>query len=280
MSVIHEANPSVEDLREALSDRGVVGRDDLDGLVDFAAIGLTLLWWRNTPIEGWHAGGESALSDGEMFRISTHTTWKLGEHLRTWLADYGVRTVSDLAAADRLLPNAAFNRRVRSVARGLGRSSRRLIIGVTLLDVAEQLLTNSRASPDCDVPEDETAEIVVAEYAAHATRMAESWINQCYIHGFSYSIYSVAAFGSSWGQGWWGTARWPAQVDALFRVLDDPGHDHWCGEHVPPPPGGTPSPHDLRRILVTAPWTLSSDTASWLTDEVGLQFAMRRGRET
>jgi hypothetical protein len=48
------------------------------------SIGLTNGVWRNTVIEGWHSG-TSPLTDGDMLRINSHTTYGVQKRLNGWL---------------------------------------------------------------------------------------------------------------------------------------------------------------------------------------------------
>lgn len=71
-------------------------------MVDMASVGITAMWWRNSVVEGWHAGTDvGALSDVDMYRINTHTTAKVRDRLRTWCRHQHIQTMRHVAGADR-----------------------------------------------------------------------------------------------------------------------------------------------------------------------------------
>ncbi|MFI6694580.1 hypothetical protein ACIBLA_23025 [Streptomyces sp. NPDC050433] len=69
-----QAMMTEELLEETLRTKANVDPDNLATLLDLVAIGITNSTWRNSCVENWHAEGR--LSDGEMMRINSHTTFR------------------------------------------------------------------------------------------------------------------------------------------------------------------------------------------------------------
>jgi hypothetical protein len=66
-----------------------------------AAVGITHDAWRSGPVEDWHAAGR--ISDGQMMRISSMTTWEVEGHIAEWCADLGLEadgTIDELDNVD------------------------------------------------------------------------------------------------------------------------------------------------------------------------------------
>lgn len=54
-------------------------------LADLIAVGVARTAWRDGPVEDWHAGPDSRISDAEMMRSNAAMTRLVRDVLRTWL---------------------------------------------------------------------------------------------------------------------------------------------------------------------------------------------------
>jgi hypothetical protein len=69
-------------------------------IITLTAIGLVNSGWRNSPVEDWHARGR--ISDGQMLRINSHTTWRIRQLLARWLADAALSANEPTSDLDRV----------------------------------------------------------------------------------------------------------------------------------------------------------------------------------
>lgn len=259
--------PSPDVLHSVLAKCGL-DPDNFTQMIDLAAVGMTVSWWRNTHVEDWHAGSKiGALSDVDMYRINTHTTAKVRERLRGWRRQHHITSMAAVAKAD---PSSLEEVIVR-IYRWLTNPRRVLITGRTLYDIAAETLANARKHPDCDVPDETTAETELAEFDDEVNRKV-SYLLVCMDRHDPRSVFYAPALASTtWATRWWGKPDYPAHVDAVFAAINDPGHRFWQGKPIPPPPMGT----DLdktRRLMLNRPWELPAEVCQWLIDELGEHY--------
>ncbi|ADP78970.1 hypothetical protein FraEuI1c_0894 [Pseudofrankia inefficax] len=262
-----DRRPSPDDLHELLAERGLAP-DDVDQMVDVAAVGITARWWRNTKVEDWHAGSAiGALSDVDMYRINTHTTAKVRERLRRWRREQGLHTMVDVADAD----PAPLNRVFYNLYRWFTNPNRTLIIGTTLRDVVAQTLSNARTHPDCDVPDNVTTETELEDYDNQVAGAAGYLLESMDEYDPRSVLYSPALFATVWARRWWGLPDYPSHVDRVFAVLADPGHRTWQNRPIPPPPDGV-NLVDVRKKMLTKPWELPDSVCQWLINDAAEHY--------
>jgi hypothetical protein len=227
---------------EILRGRVGVDPDDLGAITGLAALGLTNLAWRNTCVEDWHAGGR--LSDGEMLRINSHTTWLMGKRLDLWLSDSVLDPQGSLAQVESLS-----SRDVEVLTSGLlewlADPGRRLPTGVTVAELAgDDLLV----------------------YAQDAGTALEDFVALAEEHGVVFALISVAAHGGLACGKWWGHPVWPCTVERFLVALDDPGDEHWGPDgsmrvRLREEPALVRDRPVLRELLLDRPWGLSTEAA-------------------
>jgi hypothetical protein len=230
--------------------RHQVGIDpsQLGPVLDVAAVGIVNSGWRNSPVEGWHAGGKP-LSDGDMLRVNAHTTWRVREIMRRWRTEAGLTARSPMAGLDGLDTDDVDRLAVR-IFRWLVNPSRRLPTGVTLADLAGDDLGEFTDHMDG----------TLGGFAATAER-----------RGLRFALYRAAAHGGLACPHWWGTPTWPELVRTFVHVLDDPGHSHWGPDgswriRLPPEPAQVADRVPLQRLLLHRPWDLEPEAAQWIVD--------------
>jgi hypothetical protein len=83
-------SPQGEDefIVEILRDQVGIDPRSLRAVLRLTALGLVNSAWRNTHVEDWHSEGR--LHDGDMLRISSHTSWRLDQLLRRWRVQMGI----------------------------------------------------------------------------------------------------------------------------------------------------------------------------------------------
>jgi hypothetical protein len=258
---------SPDDLRDLLAERGL-DPEDVGQMVDVAAVGIAARWWRNTKVEDWHAGSDvGALSDAEMYRINTHTTAKVRERLRRWRRGEGICTIADVASAD----PAALDRVFYNLYRWFINPKRVLITGAILRDVVDRTLDNARAHPDCEVPDDATAETELEEYDLQVASAAVHALRAMDMYDPRSVLYGPALFATVWARGWWGLPDYPSHVDRVFAALGNPGHRIWREEPIPSPPDGVDLA-EVRRKMLTKPWELPEAVCEWLIYDVAEHY--------
>jgi hypothetical protein len=115
------------------------------------------------------------------------------------------------------------------------------------------------------------------EYEEDADRALSAFAAQAEHRGVRFGLERTAAHGALACTRWWGHPRWPDLVERFLCALDDPSDDHWGtdGEFRTQLPSELPELADrklLRRILLSRPWELGTDTAQWLIRE-GIGYA-------
>ncbi|MBN1172036.1 MAG: hypothetical protein JXA67_07665 [Micromonosporaceae bacterium] len=244
-----------EALLEAML-RHQIGIDpaELGQMLDLAAVGFVNSAWRNSPVEGWHAGNRP-LGDGDMLRINAHTTWRVRQIIRRWRTEMGWDAQSASAVLND--PNAAVTTEwlASRVFRWLVNPRRRLPTGVALADLA------------CDD---------LDAFTDHVNATLGGFVLTARHHGARFAICRAAAHGGLACPHWWGTPTWPALVRTFADVLDRPDHPHWGPDgswrtRLPPEPPLVEDRARLRRILTNRPWDLDSESAGWIVN-AGIRF--------
>ena len=102
---------AVADIERMLRPAGVAPAD-VDALLWAAAVGVAHELWRDSPLEDWHAGPDSVISDGQMMRANAATVRLIRHHLALAGTDWSglAQAVTD---AGRVLPDG---RSVRQLA--------------------------------------------------------------------------------------------------------------------------------------------------------------------
>lgn len=229
--------------------REQVGIDtaQLSPVVDLVAIGLANSAWRNSPVEAWHAGGR--LSNGQMLRVNSSTTWRIRQLLAHWLAEAGFSlhtSTSDLNS----IPAGDAEYLATQVYRWLASPRRKLLDGLTLGELARDGLPG---------------------YQRHAEQALGGFALMARDRGTRFAFMHAAAHGGMACTNWWGHPAWPALVSSFLQALNDPANEHWGpgGQYrqaLPPEPARVTDRDALRRTLLTSPWDLDSGTAQWLTE--------------
>lgn len=227
------------------TDPGAVGPVPVGPVLDLAALGIVNDAWRNTCVEDWHAGGR--LSDGDMLRVNSHTTWRTRQIVRRWRDEMGLSAAAPLSDLDQVGEDHVYWLAGR-VWRWLVNPARVLPVGVTLASLAAGGLP---------------------QYEDDASRSLGVFAFQAEHRGARYGFARAAAHGALACNRWWGHPRWPGLVARFMTALADPEDAHWGtnGEFLPsldPEPGEVADRRGLRRVLLSRPWELSSDTAQWL----------------
>jgi hypothetical protein len=262
-----ERYPSPDVLRKILEDRGFEP-DNLDQMVDMAAVGITAMWWRNTQVEDWHAGTDiGALSDADMYRINTQTTFKVRERLKRWCRQQDIRGMAQVAEAN----PAHLETVVYLLYRWFTNPKRLLVTGETLYDVVAQTLSNARAHPEGNVPDDVTPESELAAYRDEVAGAASYALLCMDKHDPRSVLYGPAVSSIAWATGWWGKPRYASHVDAVFAALNNPDHRIWRGKPIPAPPAGTDLA-EVRKLMLSRPWQLPDAVCEWLIDDVGEHY--------
>jgi hypothetical protein len=138
----------------------------------------------------------------------------------------------------------------------LASPSRRLPTGVTLAQLAGADL---------------------AEYENDADECLSAFAAQAEDRGARFGFLRTAAHGGLACSHWWGHPHWPARVEQFMEALGNPADDHWGpgGEYrarLPAEPAEVADRTRLRRLLLSRPWELSTDTAQWLV-RAGIRYA-------
>ena len=86
----------------------------------------------------------------------------------------------------------------------------------------------------------------------------------------------TAAHGGMACSHWWGHPRWPTQVERFMKALGDPDDDHWgpgskYRAELPAEPVDVADRARLRHLLLSQPWSMSTDAAQWLVD-AGIRY--------
>jgi hypothetical protein len=233
---------------QVLAHQAGIDPNVLGEVLDLAAVGLVNSAWRNSPVEDWHAG-RGSLSDGDMLRINSHTTWRVREIIRRWRREIGLAPY-DLATTVDDIDVMHVNTIAYRVFRWLTTPTRRLPTGQTLRAIAGDELD---------------------EFVDHVDRSLGGFAAQADRRSVRIAFWSAAAHGGLACRDWWGTPGWPLLVNRFLEALDNPHHARWgeggkYRDMLAPEPAGVADRAALRRNLLRHPWELDADTAQWLTN--------------
>jgi hypothetical protein len=211
------------------------------------ALGLVNGVWRNTSIENWHAEGR--MHDGDMLRINSHTSWRVRQRLRKWVAENGLTAGGPVSALDGIMTEDV-EWLAALLFRWFVNPRRKLPTGVVLGELAGDDLS---------------------DYEDDAAAALGGFVQQAEDRGTRFALMRAAAHGAGACRHWWGHPQWPDLVGRFLSVLDDPGNEHWGpgGEwrnRLLPEPVGVADRKSFRRILLGRPWELSPESAQWVTN--------------
>jgi hypothetical protein len=235
-----------------LRERGGIDPGMVGPVLDLAAIGLVNGTWRNTCVETWHMQGR--MRDGDMLRVNAHATWRARQLVRRWARDIGLDAAGPTSALDGVTEDAVWWL-ARRLHLWLVSPRRELPTGMTLVQLAGD-----------DLP----------EYEADAYDSLRAFGEQAEDYGVRFGFVRTAVHGALACSHWWGHPHWAVQVDRFMRALDDPADEHWGvgGEHrirLSAEPLEVGDRARLRRLLLSRPWDLSTDTAQWLV-RAGIRY--------
>lgn len=239
-------------IADLLRERAGIDPGKVGPVADLAAIGLVNGAWRNTCVENWHAEGR--MRDGDMLRINSHTTWRVRQLMRRWMKETGLDAAAPASALDGISADDVWWL-ARRLYQWLTSPSRKLPIGVTLAQLASGSL---------------------AEYEDDADQRLGAFGAQAEERGVRFGFARTAAHGGLACPHWWGHPHWPAQVERFMKALDSPADEHWGLDgkfraDLGAEPAGIADRARLRRLLLSRPWELSTDTAQWLV-QAGIRY--------
>lgn len=189
---------------QVIRERADVDPNNLRPVIDLLSLSMVNGAWRNTCVENWHAG-DGPLSDGDMMRINSHTSWRVRQRLIGWLTETEISFESETSG----LENASLEDVERLTIRLYGwltNPRRKLPTGQTLGELAGDQL---------------------GDYAEDADAALSAVLDSAEDHGTVFAFKRAAAHGAIACGHWWGHPRWTKYVDAFCAALDDPVHDHW-----------------------------------------------------
>lgn len=224
-----------------LRDRFGIGPDHLTAVLDLFAIAVVNGAWRNGPVDDWHAQGR--LSQSDMLRVNSHTTYRTRQLLARWRLQVGLRATARVTELDGV-PLAQVRWLAARLGAWLADPRRRLPTGHTIESLAGDRLDELRQ---------------------HADAVLGGFVLQADRRGLRYALWRAASQAGLACPHWWGAPRWPEQVGEFLRLLDDPDHRHWrTGGELTAPPPTAPDRVRLRRTLSRCPWELDAETADWV----------------
>jgi hypothetical protein len=242
-----ELSPEREDelVVQVLRDQVGIDPRSLRPILRLAALGLVNSAWRNTHVENWHAEGR--LHDGDMLRISSHTSWRLDQLLWRWRTRMGIAADAPAHSLDEITFDD-FRWLGGRIYQWITNPGRRLPTGAVLRDVARENLPQLQNDAD---------------------QALTAFVYQAEDRGVGFAFRRAAAHGGLACRHWWGHPAWPELVDRFIQALDDPGDPHWGDNsefHVrlPAEPATVHDRTSLRRALLQQPWTLGSGPAQWI----------------
>jgi len=232
-------------VRSFIRESGRADPDRLGDVTDLLALGLASSGWRNTCVERWHAAGR--IGEGDMMRVNCYTAWSVRQRVRRWMGDGGLAPDMPVSVLDKVDEDAVYRLMTR-VCGWLVDRHRRLPAGGTL---------GALAGPD------------ISAYAMAAGTVLSAFGSLTETRGTRFAFARGAAHGALACRRWWGHPNWPSTVDQFSRALDNPADRHW-GENgafrgnLPPEPPDVADRNLLRKTLLTSPWRLSPDAATWV----------------
>ncbi|MFC5932090.1 hypothetical protein [Cryobacterium melibiosiphilum] len=242
-----DTGSNLADVRGELRDRLGIDPTSPRQILRLADLGVVLQTWRNGPVESLHAGS-GPLSDGDMLRINSYTTWRVRGITDRWWRE--VLRQSGAGAAEGAIHDEDFEILVMRWYRWFVNPSRVLPGGATLRDMAGADLL---------------------ELQAHVDSTLSALLKLAKRQGADTAVLFLAVQGAFQATQWWGHPQWTRLVDRFVVALDDPTDAHWSSipswrDRLPPEPVEVVDRLYLRKRLRTAPWMLRADTAEWLVD--------------
>jgi hypothetical protein len=232
-------------VRAFICDAGDADPDRLGDVSNLLALGLASSGWRSTCVERWHESGR--IGAGDMMRVNSYTGWSVRQRVRRWMGETGLAPDMPVTVLDKVDEDAVY-RLLTRVCGWLIDRHRRLPCGMSLGALAQDDL------PAYSV----AAGAVLANFGA----LTET-------RGARFAFARGAAHGALACRRWWGHPNWPVTVDAFARVLDNPADRLW-GERgtircqLPPEPPDVADRLLFRKTLLTSPWRLSPEAATWV----------------
>jgi len=185
-----------QSLRDRLVELGV-DPDDCSVVLDLAAVGATLIAWRNGPMEDWHAVPWCRIDGPQLAQASVQITRAVRKAIG-FHASNVPRFRPSSGSADE--PWAVF----RSIGYVIADPARRLPGGRTVASIA---------------PDDGHRR----QFVDHALEAARIWTVLAAEHGSAAVLAMLACTGGWRARHWWGSPWWPARVERFLDRLDDPG---------------------------------------------------------
>jgi hypothetical protein len=224
------------------------------GLVrDLAAVAIARIAWRDSPVEDWHAGPDSRITDAEMMRATANITRRIRELLDSHADEGRLHRREVNAIADHLDSRSASVEVAPpfyGIAALLGRFDLELPDGRTLRHVA----------PDAGQ---------LTALRDHAYSLAAQWTHLADRLDTDTVLAMLAVYATVSCPRWWLGPDWPHLVAAFVSRLHDPGDGATTAEPLIPlrPALATHLDH-LQAVLLAGPDLLDTDTA---------EYCLRRG---
>ena len=238
------AGPSLAGIERVL--RGFGGNPDtVRGVLGLVPLAVTNMFWRNNEVvEAWHV--ERRLSDGDMLRINSFTTYEIGSQLSQWREQ--LQILGDAASSTmESVTTSQFEELALGVAAWMSQATRRFPTGQRLEEVAGESLS---------------------DFSDHVVDHACTWLDAAEDQGVRWALTWAAGHGAAACRKWWGAPTWPERVSIMIDAISEPRHPHWGpnGERWPQweQPAQIRDPGSLRDTLLNSPWEIESVTASWL----------------
>lgn len=242
-------NPEL--LGKVLAQQGV-HPDDVVTLLRWAPLGLTIMCWRNTVLEGWHARPNSRIGDADMMRANVATTRLF--HQALWFA------FNERLADGSLVSRDDFDDEDDVQA-----------LETAFADVLEDAFSPDRPLPHgptlADIGGDE-----VGELYEHASTQLGALLEQVDKHGIAVVLMWLAAKGRLACADWWGSPRWPLIVDAFLTRLSNRDDQWWTDYGWEDPPAEVADTERFRHLLLSAPDALETETLRYCINRAGLRF--------
>ena len=238
---------NLADVRGELRDRLGIDSTSPRQILRLANLGVVWQAWRNGPVESLHAGS-GLLSDGDMLRINSYTTWRIRGITDRWWSELLRQSGAEAAAGT--IRDEDFEILVKRWYRWFVNPSR-------VLPGGEKLR--------------ETAGADLLELQAHVDSTLSALLALAKRQGADTAVLFLTVQGAFQTTQWWGHPQWTRLVDRFVVALDDPTDSHWNSvpgwwDRLPPEPTEVVDRVHLRMRLRAAPWKLRVETAEWLVD--------------
>lgn len=192
------AGPSLAGIERVL--RGFGGNPDtVGGVLGLVPLGVTNMFWRNNEVvEAWHV--ERRLSDGDVLRVNSFTTYEIGSQLRKWREQ--LRLVADAAStAIESVTMSQFEEFALGLAAWMTQATRFFPMGQRLGDVAGES---------------------ISAFSDHVADHACDWVDAAEDHGVRWALTWAAGHGAAACRKWWGAPIWPERVSIMIDAIGEP----------------------------------------------------------